>query len=73
MFLHDLRRWDVPPREMSPAAKSEEKRMFSQATIATNYSNTIFFVLKLTIIQAQRRSYLYARYETYQWEKVEGA
>ena len=28
-------RWvaDVPPRETSPAAKSEEKRMFSQATI----------------------------------------
>ena len=24
---------DVPPREMSPAAKSEEKRMFSQANI----------------------------------------
>ena len=23
---------DVPPRETSPAAKSEEKRMFSQAT-----------------------------------------
>ena len=35
-FLLALRRWgrfarDVPPRETSPAAKSEEKRMFSQA------------------------------------------
>ena len=37
-FLLVLRRWgrfaprnDVPPRETSPAGKSEEKRMFSQA------------------------------------------
>ena len=33
-FLLALRRWDVSrvsPRETSPAAKSEEKRMFSQA------------------------------------------
>ena len=37
-FLLALRRWgrfarrnDVPPSETSPAAKSEEKRMFSQA------------------------------------------
>ena len=36
-FLLALRRWgrfarrnEVPPRETSPAAKSEEKRMFSQ-------------------------------------------
>ena len=27
----------VPPRETSPAAKSEEKRMFSQATFATGH------------------------------------
>ena len=39
-FLLALRRWGrfartnvVPPRKTSPAAKSEEKRMFSQATI----------------------------------------
>ena len=35
-FLLALRRWGrfarIPPRETSPAAKSEEKRMFSQAT-----------------------------------------
>ena len=32
-FLFALRRWGrFPPRETSPAAKSEEKRMFSQAT-----------------------------------------
>ena len=35
-FLLALRRWgrfagEEPPRETSPAAKSEEKRMFSQA------------------------------------------
>ena len=30
LFLLALRRWDVS-RETSPAAKSEEKRMFSQA------------------------------------------
>ena len=30
------RRNDVPPREMSPSAKSEEKRMFSQANLWWN-------------------------------------
>ena len=45
-FLLALRRWgrlarrnDVPPREKSPAAKSEEKRMFSQGTQAKALSN----------------------------------
>ena len=40
-FLLALRHWgrferrnDVPPRETSPAAKSEEKRMFSQANLS---------------------------------------
>ena len=30
---------DIPPRETSPAAKSEEKRMFSQAKISSNEKN----------------------------------
>ena len=30
---------EVPPREMSPAAKSEEKRMFSQATMGYEGNN----------------------------------
>ena len=33
LALRRLGRFDVSPRETSPTAKSEEKRMFSQATV----------------------------------------
>ena len=37
-----LRRWDFPPRETSPATKSEEKRMFSQANLLWSYSGLCY-------------------------------
>ena len=33
---------DVPPRETSPAAKSEEKRMFSQASLIVGRKFNVF-------------------------------
>ena len=39
-FLLALRRW-VPPRETSPAAKSKEKRMFSQAKVLLYIQNRL--------------------------------
>ena len=39
-FLLALRRW-VPPRETSPAAKSKEKRMFSQAKVLLYIKNRL--------------------------------
>ena len=39
-FLLALRRW-VPPCEKSPAAKSEEKRMFSQAKVLLYIQNRL--------------------------------
>ena len=53
-FLLALRRWrrfgrrnDVSPRETSPAVKSEEKRMFSQATTAL--ISTLFLYISLPL------------------------
>ena len=40
-FLSLSRRIEVPPRETSPSAKSEEKRMFSQATFQVTFSNSL--------------------------------
>ena len=45
-------RSDVPPRETSPAAKSEEKltkRMFSQATGLLDLHNSSFSLIVLLI------------------------
>ena len=36
---------DVPPRETSPSAKSEEKRMFSQTTLIYDIAVAVSFVL----------------------------
>ena len=41
-FLLALRRWGRFPRETSPEAKSEEKRMFSQATTGIAKTDILF-------------------------------
>ena len=50
-------RWvaDVPPRETSPAAKSEEKRLFSQATIAHAFKVFVWRNDSLLTLLAERK------------------
>ena len=49
------RRNDVPPRETSPAAKSEEKRMFSQANLSLPACRRLLFPLLHACNKGNRR------------------
>ena len=53
-------RWvaDVPPRETSPAAKSEEKRMFSQAMFQAviDYFSSMLFMIFLILVFCKNKA-----------------
>ena len=80
-FLLALRRWgrfvSFPPRETSPAGKSDEKRMFSQASIGVLYGKVTFvnkfplslkmFIVKRSKIQLALVSIIYCIRPTFVW------